>query len=80
MENRQGYSRRHIQKTAFILEEGTYKTVYQFDPQTVVGNLDLDPQARQYPARLTGQLVKFQLDENNVVTVVGHSHIPRIHS
>lgn len=59
-----------FKQTAFILEEGTYKTVHQFDPQTVIGNLDLDPQARQYPARLTGQIVKFSLDENNQVTMV----------
>lgn len=59
-----------LRKSCFILEEGGGKRVYQFDPQTVDGNIDLDPQARQYPTRLKNKIVKFIIDENGVVTTV----------
>jgi hypothetical protein len=52
----------------WILEEGCNRQIYNFNPQTVNGNIDLDPQARQYPARLKGKIVKFTVSIQGVVT------------
>lgn len=57
-----------FKQKGFILEKGDGRQIYQFDPKTVGGNIDIDSHARQYPARLTGQIVKFEFDENNIVT------------
>lgn len=62
-----------FKKTSFILEDGMpphHGQIYKFDPKTVNGNLSLDPQAREYPARLTDQIVRFHLDKNNTVVAV----------
>lgn len=55
------------QQKGFILEAGGGDKIYQFDPQTVNG---LDPQARDYPARLNDKIVQFALDKQGAVTTV----------
>lgn len=59
-----------FRKSCFILEEGGGNQIYEFDPQTVSGNIDLDLQAKQYPARLTRKIVKFTVDKNATITSV----------
>lgn len=55
----------------FILQEGGGKGIYKFNPETVNGNIfEADPQAREYPARLNGEIVKFTTDGNYKVLTV----------
>jgi hypothetical protein len=51
--------------TAFILEEGGGRNVFEFKPREVNGISD--QKDRNYPTRLAGRIVKFALTENNKV-------------